>query len=156
MKTRYERVREFTEKSLNEKLPTQPRKMTRKEVKFVTRMILEELQELLLTVAKPDEDLVVFMESILHQARGPKPKKFETDADIIAEQVDAFVDIDYYGNNACAKVGMNTDEIFDVVHQANMSKLFPDGTFHRDEFGKIIKPPNWQEPDLISVVNKWL
>lgn len=154
-RTRYERVKEFTEKSLGHQLPSKPRKMTRDEVFFVTRMILEEVKELLLTVAEKDEDTSEMLMDIMIRARDPKPKEFNDDDDIITEQVDAFVDIDYYGNNACAKVGMDVDQVFDLVHGANMNKLFPDGTFHKDEHGKIIKPPNWTEADVKSLVQSW-
>lgn len=34
------------------------------------------------------------------------------------------------------------------VNRANMDKVFPDGTMHRDANGKIIKPEGWLEPDL--------
>lgn len=34
------------------------------------------------------------------------------------------------------------------VNRANMAKVFPDGTMHRDENGKIIKPDGWTPPDL--------
>tara|TARA_R110001632_G_scaffold94050_1_gene199737 strand:- start:93 stop:566 length:474 start_codon:yes stop_codon:yes gene_type:complete len=156
MESRYKRVKEFTEKSLNKKLPEKPQKMTRGEVHFVTRMILEELQELLLTVANPEEDLRETLIDICHQTRAPNPKEFNNDVDVISEQVDAFVDIDYYGMNACAKSGMDADEVYNLVHDANMAKRFEDGEFHKNEHGKIIKPPNWQEPNVKEVVRKWL
>lgn len=154
MKTRYEKVKEFTEKS-GIPIPEVPRKMNRTEVSFITRMILEELQELLLTVANPEENTKDMLIELVNLSRLPTNKVLESDIDIIAEQVDAFVDIDYYSNNAASKVGMNTDAVFDLVHEANMSKLFPDGTFHKDESGKIIKPPNWKEPDVKLLVESW-
>lgn len=38
--------------------------------------------------------------------------------------------------------------VFDEVHKSNMSKLLPDGTFMEREDGKIIKPSNYQPPNL--------
>ncbi len=55
----------------------------------------------------------------------------------------------------CANyLGINTDAFqsaFSIVHDANMAKRFPDGTFHRDSIGKIIKPPGWVEADLTYI-----
>lgn len=38
------------------------------------------------------------------------------------------------------------------VHRANMSKVFTDGTLHKDENGKIVKPSEWVGPDLSMFV----
>lgn len=41
---------------------------------------------------------------------------------------------------------------WDAVHAANMAKRLPDGTFIRNEAGKILKPPGWIAPDIESIV----
>jgi predicted HAD superfamily Cof-like phosphohydrolase len=156
MSTRSEKVKIFTEESLGEQLPTHPRRMTRKEVLFVVKMNCEELQELLATVTEEGECTRELLTNIVKHSQLPTVKQLTTDEDYIKEQVDAFVDIDYYNCNAAAKVGFNVDQIFDVVHEANMAKKFDDMTFHRNESGKVIKPPNWKEPDLDSIINNWV
>lgn len=40
------------------------------------------------------------------------------------------------------------------VNRANMSKVFPDGTLHKDANGKIVKPEGWTPPDLTPFVCK--
>ena len=134
--------------------------MTREEVLFVVKMNVEELMELLITVAPdepfPAEDTRSILLDIVKSARLPGKGKPKTEEEVIADQVDALVDIDYYNCNAACKAGMNVDDVFDVVHEkGNMSKKFPDGTFHRNEEGKVIKPPDWKEPDVLSVVQGW-
>lgn len=45
----------------------------------------------------------------------------------------------------------NLDAAFKLVHEANMKKRFPDGTFHlRKEDGKVLKPPGFQDPVFLS------
>lgn len=39
------------------------------------------------------------------------------------------------------------------VNRANMAKVWPDGTMHRDANGKIVKPEGWTAPDLMPFVN---
>lgn len=168
MSTRSEQVKKFTEESLNKELPNHPRVMTRDEVLFVARMNLEELLELLSTVltvesdefgnSKVIENPKDLLRDLIEKAREPVSScnPIRTNVEIMAEQVDAFVDIDYYNCNAAAKVGFNVDKVFNLVHQANMNKKFSDGTFHKDSSGKIIKPPGWVEPNVAEEVSKWI
>lgn len=157
MATRSEQVKIFTEESKDVKLPDHPRKMTREEVLFIVKMVSEELQELLLTVTDENENVKKLLINIVENSNSPSYNNHnKSDLELMAEQVDAFVDIDYYNCNAAAKVGFNVDDVFNVVHAANMSKKFDDGVFHKNEEGKVIKPPNWEEPDVIGVVNGWI
>jgi predicted HAD superfamily Cof-like phosphohydrolase len=75
------------------------------------------------------------------------------ESELIAEQADAFTDIKIFMENAACKKGINLSKIFQIVHIANMNKRFPDGTFHRrEEDDKIIKPPNWEAPDVTAEI----
>lgn len=47
--------------------------------------------------------------------------------DDIKEIADAMADIEYINNGTAAVYGIPLDQIFDVVHQNNMTKLGPDG-----------------------------
>jgi len=157
MTTRSENVKIFTEQSKGVELPNHPRKMTRDEVLFLVKMVSEELQELLVTVTNKDEDVNILLRNIVSNSNPPNyNNEGKDDLELMAEQVDAFVDIDYYNCNAAAKVGFNVDDVFDLVHQANMSKKFEDGIFHKNSEGKVIKPPGWTEPDVKVVVSKWI
>jgi len=157
MSTRSENVKIFTEESKGDKLPDHPRKMTRDEVLFLTKMVSEELQELLLTVTNENENVKKLLISVVKKSNSPTYNNLgKSDLELMAEQVDAFVDIDYYNCNAAAKVGFNVDDVFTLVHQANMNKKFEDGTFHKNSEGKVIKPPGWTEPDVKAVVSNWM
>lgn len=45
-------------------------------------------------------------------------------------------------------LGLVHDEAVVLIHDSNMSKKFPDGTFHRDDSGKIIKGPDYRPVNL--------
>ncbi len=64
----------------------------------------------------------------------------------IYEQADAMIDLIYFALGTLVEMGVQPDELFDIVHAANMSKLFMDGTAHSNQSTKIIKPPNWEDP----------
>jgi len=153
-KTHTELVREFTEQSMGVKLPTTPSKMTRDEVKFIVRMVLSEMLELCTTVTPNLEEAHNLFSDCCIEVDSAKPFDVSTknDIEIMAEQYDAFVDAWYYMLNTSVKKGVDLDGIFDKVHQANMAKKFPDGTFHRREDGKVIKPEGWKEPDILGEI----
>lgn len=41
----------------------------------------------------------------------------------------------------------------EAVLKANDDKRFPDGTYHHDANGKIVKPEGWQRPDISPFVD---
>ena len=43
-------------------------------------------------------------------------------------------------------MGIEPDNLFQIVQEANMSKLWPDGKPHYNEDGKTIKPSTWVDP----------
>lgn len=154
-KTHTQQVREFTEESLGVCLPMTPSKMTKDEVKFIVRMVISEMMELCSTVTPSVEEAYHFFGDCWNESDKPKEFHPETknDVEIMAEQYDSFVDAWYYMLNTAVKKGVDLDKIFQVVHEANMAKRFPDGKFHRrQEDGKIIKPDNWKEPDVVGVI----
>lgn len=158
IQTHTELVREFTEQSLGIKLPTKPSKMSKDEVKFIVRMVISEMLELCTTVTPNVEASFTFFKECYWEM--DRPKEFvpdsKSDLEIMAEQYDSFVDAWYYMLNTAVKKGVNLDRIFQVVHSANMAKKFPDGTFHRREDGKVIKPEGWKEPDIVGEIQKQL
>ena len=66
----------------------------------------------------------------------------------VIQFADALLDIIYYVVDQGLRHGVNLDNLFLHVHSANMRKRFPDGTFHKREDGKVIKPEGWRGPDL--------
>ena len=65
---------------------------------------------------------------------------------------DALTDILYVTYGAGHAFGINLDECFEEVHESNMSILGPDGKpIYRDD-GKVMKGPDYREPDLRKVL----
>lgn len=68
-------------------------------------------------------------------------------ANTLLDEIDALIDLEYFVQGTLVEHGVKPDAIFEIVHQANMSKLFPDGKPHYNEDGKVIKPPHWKNPE---------
>lgn len=63
----------------------------------------------------------------------------------IVEQADAMIDLIYFALGTLVEMGIKPDSLFEIVHMANMSKLWEDGKPHYNK-GKIIKPLTWEDP----------
>ena len=66
----------------------------------------------------------------------------------IKEVADALTDILYVTYGAGHAFGIDLDKCFDEVQRSNMSKLDENGKPIFNEFGKVLKGPNYFKPDL--------
>ena len=70
----------------------------------------------------------------------------------IVEVADALTDILVVTYGAGLAFGINLDKCFDEVHRSNMSKLSSEGKPIYNEYGKVMKGPNYSPPDLKKIV----
>lgn len=70
----------------------------------------------------------------------------------LVEVADALTDILYVTYGAGAAFGIDLDKCFKEVHNSNMSKLNRDGRPIYREDGKIMKGPDYFEPNLKKIV----
>ena len=66
----------------------------------------------------------------------------------LVEIADALTDILYVTYGAGHAFGINLDKCFDEVQNSNMSKLDVNGKPIYNEFGKVLKGPNYFKPNL--------
>ena len=72
----------------------------------------------------------------------------------ILEVADALTDILYVTYGAGHSFGINLDKCFDEVQRSNMSKLDENGKPIFNEYGKVLKGPNYFKPNLEKFI-KW-
>ena len=70
----------------------------------------------------------------------------------LLEVADALTDILYVTYGAGHAFGINLDKCFDEVQNSNMSKLDTNGKPIYNEFGKVMKGPNYSPPDLKKII----
>ena len=70
----------------------------------------------------------------------------------IKEVADALTDILYVTYGAGHAFGIDLDKCFDEVQKSNMSKLGKDGKPIFNEFGKVMKGPDYFKPDLSKFI----
>jgi predicted HAD superfamily Cof-like phosphohydrolase len=157
MTSQAELVKQFTEESKGIKVPERPSPMNETSTRFLAKMMISEIVEMLESHHEPEKAREIAHKLIIEdqeekqgnkKCNYPKPKEIQ-----IEEQMDAMVDCAYYALDSAAKHGMNLDPVFNEVHKANMRKRNPlTGKFERREDGKVIKPEGWQPADIRKVV----
>lgn len=96
-----------------------------------------------LRIALIEEELDELKDAIYKYEVGDLPER-----DAIIEVADALTDILYVTLGAGHAFGIDLEACFDEVQRSNMSKLGPDGKpMHRAD-GKVMKGPNYSEPNL--------
>ena len=70
----------------------------------------------------------------------------------LKEAADALTDILYVAYGAGHAFGINLDKCFDEVQRSNMSKLGEDNKPIYNEYGKVMKGPNYFKPDLSKYI----
>jgi len=115
----FDKVRDFM-KTFGQEVKTEPEFPTEETAKLRIELIVEELNELI--DANEDKDLVGI--------------------------ADALTDILYVTYGAGHAFGIDLDSCFREVQRSNMSKLGEDGKPIYREDGKVLKGPNYSEPDL--------
>ncbi len=72
----------------------------------------------------------------------------------LLEVADALTDLLYVTYGAGHAFGIDLDKCFDEVQNSNMSKLGEDGKPIYNEFGKVMKGPNYFKPNLGKFLKK--
>jgi predicted HAD superfamily Cof-like phosphohydrolase len=72
--------------------------------------------------------------------------------EILTELVKELADLRYVIDGTAVSLGLPLDEVFEEVHRANMTKVWPDGSVRRRKDGKILKPPTFKAADISSLM----
>ena len=117
---------------------------------------------------KVGQFMKTFGQEVKNKAEFPEEKIVKLRYDLIAEELeefkialkdkdikevaDALTDILYVTYGAGHAFGIDLDKCFDEVQNSNMSKLGEDGKPIYNEFGKVMKGPNYFKPDLSKFI----
>ena len=70
----------------------------------------------------------------------------------LLEVADALTDLLYVTYGAGHAFGIDLDKCFEEVQNSNISKLGDDGKPIYNEFGKVMKGPNYFKPNLVKYI----
>lgn len=145
----FNQVKEF-HRVMDKQTQELPRVYLPEEAGYRAGFKIEEIVEFLF--AASNSDLTVFDELVnqLHEAidkasHKVKAKPLTKHADTLVGEADALLDLLYFTYGSLVLMGVDPYELFNIVHKANMGKVFPDGNAHFDPVThKILKPDNWE------------
>lgn len=145
-KTKYEKVKEFHE-SFNISMPISPTTLDKEALLNRMDFITEEVIEAIHAVSDNKTEFELLYWRLLERMENSFEKQYEKPIpeDKLTSLADAFTDISYFNNGNFTLINVDPDPLFDIVHNANMGKLFSDGKPRYTEVGKIIKPDDWKE-----------
>ena len=72
----------------------------------------------------------------------------------IVKIADGLGDLLYVVYGTAVSYGIDMEPIFNEIHRSNMSKMWPDGKIHKNEFGKVVKPDYYSPADLGPLIQK--
>lgn len=98
----------------------------------------------------PDNDTIALRLELIQEELN-ELREAIGNADIV-EVADALTDILYVTYGAGHAFGIDLDKCFQEVQESNMSKLDHNGDPIYREDGKVMKGPNYFQPDLTSIV----
>ena len=98
----------------------------------------------------PDEETMQLRYDLIKEELNELEQAMKTKD--LKEVADALTDILYVTYGAGYAYGINLDKCFKEVQRANMSKLGNDGKPIYNEKGKVMKGPNYLEPNLKQFV----
>jgi predicted HAD superfamily Cof-like phosphohydrolase len=65
------------------------------------------------------------------------------------------IDLIYVTAGLLNNLNIPAEKVWDAVHQANLDKVDLDtGKVTRRADGKILKPPHWKAPDILSIIQE--
>lgn len=164
----------------DDRKPKEPTPFTLQEAIFRQGFKLEELIELLHVTANGDnqafEEACLAMHQVIEQTKEKIAKKALEQSHVVektehlnehsaklallTQQVDALVDLLYFTYGSFVLLGVDPKPLLEIVHQANLGKLFPDGKPHYDPVThKVLKPADWAknyapEPQILAELKR--
>jgi len=103
-------------------------------------------QEVKESASFPDENIIKLRIKLI-QEELEELEQALNDKNLL-EVADALTDILYVTYGAGHSFGINLDVCFEEVQRSNMSKLDEDGKPIYNEYGKVMKGPNFSKPNL--------
>lgn len=141
----------------NHPVGEKPTPLTLDRVVDRSNWTIEEVVESVHASSSNDEEFNAAVDELVTGINKARKKSLkdsypESDLDRLVAQSDALVDSAYFISGSFTEMGVQPDQLFEIVQQANLSKLFKDENGnkypkYRESDGKILKSPEFFEPE---------
>lgn len=151
-----EQVKEF-HAIFNHPVGSKPTPLTLERMTDRKKWEIEEAVEAVHSASSSDEEFNKAVDKLIEGIEKARDKSLkesypQSELDKLVAQSDALVDGAYFISGDFTEMGIQPDKLFEIVHQANLSKLFTDENGkkypkYRESDGKILKSPEFFEPE---------
>ena len=117
-------------------IPDEPTAFNQKKTIDRASFKIEEVVEFVYSISDNKPETFEAAIDSLHEAIDKAKDKILTKnrqvCDPLVEQADALTDLLYFTYSSFSLLAVNPQSMMEIIHQANMGKLFPDGQPHYD------------------------
>ena len=147
MTSPYKQVKEFHD-HFDPNIHNSVSALSKEVAEYRSGFKLEEILEFLYAANNGDKDNFRSSVAYLKETLDTEAEKLiEKDKQVepLVDEVDALIDLLYFTYGSFVMMNVDPTQVFNIVHEANMGKLFPDGKPRYHEVtGKVLKPDNWE------------
>lgn len=94
----------------------------------------------------------LMQEEIKEMALGFDKLRKSYSTENLVEFADGAIDTIYVILWSLLKLNLPANKLFAEVQRSNIAKLNADGSYTKNEHGKVVKPSTWTPPDLHSII----
>jgi NTP pyrophosphatase (non-canonical NTP hydrolase) len=111
----------------------------------VSDSLLDKIDRRALLIDEENQEVLEALDLLDRTDLGMTSLTLEEAKEEVAKEL---ADLLYVVYGTAEELGIPLEKVFQAVHNSNMSKVWPDGTVKRNEYGKVMKPPTYTKPDL--------
>jgi predicted HAD superfamily Cof-like phosphohydrolase len=98
----------------------------------------------------PSDDVILLRKNLIKEEYEELMERWEV-KDIVGV-ADAIADLCYVLVGTALSFGIPIGDVSDEVHRSNMSKVWEDGSIHKNAYGKVIKPPTYSPANVEGIL----
>jgi predicted HAD superfamily Cof-like phosphohydrolase len=107
-------------------------------------------------ISVPTKDIIALRKRLIVEETNELFIELEAESPDMTKVIKELMDLIYVVMGTVVAILGRVDYMpfFKEVQRSNLSKVWDDGTIHKDEQGKVLKPPTYKPADIAKVLRK--
>jgi len=124
----------------------------RKDKRFNVNVTPDDMDRRERLITEEYKEVLYEIEYVKHQLMHPEEYTEEDRTNAKRQLAKELADLLYVVYGTADELCIPLEAVFNRIHEANMTKLWPDGKVHYNEFGKIIKPSTYSVANVDDLI----
>lgn len=120
--------------------------------RFHVNVTPEDIERREKLITEEYKEVLYELEYVHHQLMYPEEYTAEDKTQAKKQLAKELADLLYVVYGTADELCIPLEEVFQRVHESNMSKVWPDGKVRHNEYGKIMKPDTYTSPNLDDLI----